>query len=768
MARFSPSLLCSFLVAGILGVSSFSHASPLVDKVDWPEMLAEHDLVWGKLPTFWDQAPFLGNGEQGTMMYKLNSKTLRWDVGCSAAHDHRPFEKDDLSEKHVEVLNRGRHFIGHLRLGLPEELTGGQSRLSLWDAEATGTLSSANGKASWRTLVHATEPVMKFEVMASGNLKDANFSYVAEKARSPRAVRAKTLRDPANPDPVLTTHPDGVKTAVHNLWAGGQTAVAYIEKEEEGTKSLWLSVQHSYPGKEAEADAVKAVKAAAAGDQDEWVKSHREWWHQYYPQSFVSTGDGYWDTFYWIQQYKLACATRDKGWIIDNQGPWLQPTAWSATWWNLNVQLSHAGVYKANRRGMGSALSHRLDLNRENLRLNIAEEYREGSYAIGRTASGWDLLGHVGQPGKREPMDNNIGRECGNLLWALHNVDLEYRYWQDTKLRDEVLYPLLVGAVNYYRHFLVEGSDGLLHLPSTHSPEFRNVEDCSYDLDLLRWGNGRLLELAGEKGLTSSDEPLILKWKDIEKRLVPTHVNETGRMLGKNAPLNGGHRHWSHLLAIYPLRTLTPETEADRELIDRSLKRWHSFGRGVAGYAFTGASCMASILGDGDGALKYLNTLKSYLKPSTMYSEIKLPVMETPLHGATAIQEMLFQSWGGRLRVFPSVPSAWTDVQFSKLRGEGAFLVTARWEKGATKWVFVESEVGGVVQVEPQISDADWVSTDEAKVSIVSLGVYRIETRPGEMVMFWPKGEARPEMRVESVPRRGAAHRFGLPKGYRK
>lgn len=126
-------------------------------------------------------------------------------------------------------------------------------------------------------------------------------------------------------------------------------------------------------------------------------------------------------------------------------------------------------------------------------------------------------------------MDNNIGRGCANLLWILHNVDLECRYWQDAELRDRVLYPLLVGVVNY-RHFLVEKPDGLLHLPSNHSPELRNVEDCSYDLDLLRWGVGRLLELADEKGLSSGKEPLVPIWKDIQTRLVPTHVNETGRM----------------------------------------------------------------------------------------------------------------------------------------------------------------------------------------------------------------------------------------------
>ena len=757
---------CFFWVIGCAICSpalSQSQIKAPARNVDWQAMLAQCDMVWGQFPKSWDQGPFLGNGEQGTLLYRIGNRELRWDVGCSAAHDHRPAEKDDLNEKHVEVLNRGRHFIGHLELRAPADLTGFQSRLSLWNAQATGTLTSADGSISWRTLVHATEPVMYFEIDCSGELEGTSLVYVTEQARSPRAIRSKNPRKPVNPDPGLNQQGE-ILAVIQQLVAGGQTVVAY-QTSKQGTKTrLWLSVQHSFPGDEALPAAVAAVKSAAQSKPESWVEAHRDWWHDYYQSSFLSTGDAYWDSFYWIQQYKLACATRDKGWIIDNQGPWLQPTAWNSTWWNLNVQISHAGVYQANRRGMGSALSHRLWVNRDNLALNVAESYRKDSYAIGRSASGWDLLAHAGQPGGRPPIDDNIGRECGNLLWGLHNVDLEYRYWVDTELRDEVLFPFLIKAVNYYRHFLVKEKDGLYHLPETYSPEYRRARDCTYDIDLLAWAVSRLLELAEEKGINATDEPLVEVWQELKTKLVPVHVDATGRMIGRGVALKGGHRHWSHLLAVYPLRTLTPETDADRQLIEKSLSHWRSFGRGFAGYAHTSASCMASMLGDGDRALEYLNALKRFLKPNTFYSEIKLPVMETPLHGATAMQEMVLQSWGGRLRVFPAVPSKWPDVQFSTMRGEGGFLVSGK----NRRWVLVVSQQGGEVEVAPNLGDAKWETTKGAKVSTVSEGVYRIQTKPGDWVLFWPKQESKPDATVAPVPREGKTVRLGLPNGYRE
>lgn len=450
---------------------------------------------------------------------------------------------------------------------------------------------------------------------------------------------------------------------------------------------------------------------------------------------------------------------------MDNQGPWLQRTAWNAIWWNLNAQVSHSGFATSNRRAMGSALSYRLDINRDNLARNVANEFRHDSYAIGRSSSGWDLLSHPGQPGSGRPgMDRQIGHECGNLMWALHNVDMEYRYWKDTDLRDRVLYPLLVRAVNYYRHFLVKETDGLWHLPQTYSPEYRLAEDCSYDLDLLRWGNGRLLELTAEMGVTKKEQPLITAWRQIEKNLVPSHVNETGRMIGRNVALTGGHRHWSHLLAIYPLRTITPETPEDRALIKLSLDHWHSFKSGLAGYSVTGGSCMAALLGDGDRALDFLNRLKRFLHPNTFYSEADaLPVIETPLHGATAIQEMLLQSWGGRLRIFPAVPRAWPASQFHQLRGEGAFLVSARREQGKTKWAVVQAESGGNVEVDPQLANARWSTSKGVTVKDIGEGVYEIETPPDGWVLFYAGGQARPDAVVTPVPRKGNSHRFGKP-----
>ena len=83
------------------------------------------------------------------------------------------------------------------------------------------------------------------------------------------------------------------------------------------------------------------------------------------------------------------------------------------------------------------------------------------------------------------------------------------------------------------------------------------------------------------------------------------------------------------------------------------------------------------------------------MKPSTMYAEATVaPVIESPPAGANTVNDMLLQSWGGVIRVFPAVPAAWADVTVHNVRAQGAFLVSARRTGGVTQFVRVVSLAG--------------------------------------------------------------------------
>lgn len=129
-------------------------------------------------------------------------------------------------------------------------------------------------------------------------------------------------------------------------------------------------------------------------------------------------------------------------------------------------------------------------------------------------------------------------------------------------------------------------------------------------------------------------------------------------------------------------RTTDTRTPAEKALIEKSLAHWVGFEGALQGYTFTGAASISAPPGKGDDALMYLGRLMSrFTQANTMYKESG-PVIETPLSAAQSLHDMVCQSWGDAIRVFPALPAARPDLVVHDFRTQGAFLLSAVREQG--------------------------------------------------------------------------------------
>jgi len=668
----------------------------------WRTFLAGQDMAWSRVPAGFFEAPFMGNGGMAASLYKhATRQRVQFTLGDSRVHDHQDAmgsvnNLGQTAELTNAVWGHARLPIGYLTLETAGDATGVDLRLSLWDAELTGTVQTTLGTIGLRAFLHAAEDLLVVVTAPDGGER-VSWSFTPHEAISPRARSNTPPPDYlANPDPVVTTTPDGGE-CVQDLVAGGQTATAWRHRvDEDGTSTLVASVAHSHPESSAADEAARAADHGAERPVVQLAGAHRRWWHDFYPRSFVSIPDARLQSFYWIQLYKMASATRIDRPVIGTAGPWLEPTGWPATWWNLNVQLEYWLIHPTGH-GELDSLTYELDHYGDNLTQNVPEAYRADSAAIGRTTQE-DLTngGTVAVPGT---VSKQALPEVGNLTWALHDAWLGYRHTMDDDVLRRVVYPLLRRAVNFYLHFLTEDADGRLHLPETFSPEYKIVPDCNYDLALLSWGCRTLLESADRLGIADELRP---RWRDVLDRLVDPPQGPDGLWIGAGVQLTSSHRHYSHLLWFYPLYLFDASTPEQRDLLERSLAHWVGFSGALQGYTFTGAASMSALMGEGDRAHEYLDTLlDDFIQPNTMYKEGSSPVMETPLSGAQSLHDMLIQSHGGTIRVFPAVPDAWEDAVISQLRTEGAFVVSAARRGGRTQFVHVESLAGEPCRVAP-------------------------------------------------------------------
>lgn len=696
--------------------------------VNWPAYMAQQDLHWNAVPQLWDEAPFVGNGVMGSMIFQSSENQLTIQIGRGDVQEHRT--ASGMGSTGEVLPDSSRLPVGYFTLNTVGKIEGCSLRLNLWDAEITGSVSTDRGELEILTFIHSEKNLLI--VQTTADLREIGFTYEwhPEEAFCPR-IKDKRVKTPdyraaydGNPDPVISKHRD-FNLCVQDLTGGGQTATAWTVKKRMKTKTLFASMAHSFPQPVAKTEAASVVKWGSNTKLESLLKSHRRWWHAFWPESFISLPDARMESFFWIQHYKMACAAKGGNLLADNQGVWLQPTGWPALWWNLNVQLAYSHMLPANHPELSVGLIEHLHKYRENLIYNVPEHMRHDSAAI-NTVSGQDLLAPMG-----DPLDPKLKRilSTGNLIWAMHNCYMQYRYTMDETLLRNKIFPLLKRSVNYYRHFLIEGDDGALHLPVTQSPEYGNVRDCTYDLSLLRWGCETLIECCD---ILKVDDPLLQKWKDILERLTPYPVDETGFMIGKDKPYAKSHRHYSHLMMLYPLSTMDLDDPAERALAMKSLLHWQSLPEALAGYSYTGSSSMFSLFGDGNMAEQRMEDFfEDKILPNTFYKEGS-PVIETPPAGARSIEDMLIQSWGNEIVVFPAVTDKWPDVSYADLRAEGAFLVSAVRKNGKIDFVTIESLAGSPCRIQTGIpGDIKIDGIDASAVKQLGKGLVELELPKG-------------------------------------
>ncbi|MER6913399.1 Tat pathway signal sequence domain protein [Streptomyces sp. NPDC000594] len=727
----------------------------------WRTVLDDADPRWRRIPRTWFEGPFLGNGLLGSGIYAEpgGRNAIRFNVQHSEVQDHRP--------EFGSLFGLARLPIGHFTLEPVGTLTAVDWRLRLQGAELTGTVTTTAGTLRLRAFIHTTASVLTVEIAPDAGERAFRWVFHPAEAISPRAAfRPLPEGYRANPPATVERHGE-LSAAVQPLLAGGEHVTAWRERTtRSGRRVLHVAVAHSFPRATARERALRSVRRASAVPYDVLVVPHRVWWDRYYRKSFLSLPDARLQRFHWIQLYKVASAARRDAPVMATCGPWLEPTPWPNTWWNLNVQLEYWLIHGSNHLEL-DAVTRALSEFRDQLTAEVAPAYRADSSGIPRTTDtrlvngGATASGEgygVGIPGRNPPTP-----EVGNLVWALHNVWLSYRHTMDESILRDTLFPLLRRAVTYYLHFLTPGPDGRLHLPKTFSPEYGvDAPDCNYDLMLLRWGCRTLLESAGILGVA---DPLADRWREVLARLTPYPVDAHGFMIGAGVPFAKSHRHYSHLLAIYPLYEVTGRTAEERELIERSLKRWVGFEGALQGYTFTGAASISALLGKGEDALRYLEQLMTrFIQPNTLYKESG-PVIETPLSASQSLHDMVCQSWGGVIRVFPALPAVWRDLVVHDFRTQGAFLLSAVREGGRTRWIRLRSEAGAPCAVRHGIEGPLEIRDGRGRpirYEEIGDGTVRLRLARGGTALITRVGD-RPPLRIRPVEPNAPAPSWGLP-----
>ncbi|VGO15380.1 hypothetical protein PDESU_03963 [Pontiella desulfatans] len=730
------------IVAVALGVL------PSVAQVEYEATLAPRNLLWenNDFSADWQNVGFIGDGQQGAsvLVDNVNSNDLRFLLS-----------RYDIVE-YPETGYWPRVFAGNVVISPKGKVADRTMEQDLYTGVLSGTITTDEGSMEWKAFAEREHGVLVVGVRGQGGEVGAKPNYRVERPvdtrhyfKQHRHYESKGWNQiPFAPEAKPMREVGGVQVLEQPMNNRGGFGVAFQSLESSRGWNWMLVALSADPGEDQAAAIRRAAEAslarvqvAASDGVDKLAASTDEWWKDYSEKSFLKIDeDPRWEKIYQIQLYKFGSASSEHSpYLIDNQGLWPWYCGWAGTWWNLNVQLSYFPMCSANRLDAGRSMIN-----------GINRMYKAGTLHANAAHNEWPGITVGRSSDYRGLKDQGWSREFGNLTWVLNNYWKYWKYSGEEQIGRD-LFPMLKDNLVFLTHFLEKKEDGKLHMAKSRSPEYEDVtgkgeplrEDTNYALMSLDWALRTAIEMNEELGM---DDPDSKGWKQTLADLTPLPVDEkTGFMVSANTAFEHGHRHYSHLLSIYPYHTVNVDQGPEaRALIQKSVDNWHSFGgRGAAGYTFTGGCAMYALLGDGDRALELLDQLPGRLKPNTMYREGGGPVIETPLSVVESVNYLLLQSWGGVVRVFPAVPSKWKNIEFRDLRCEGAHLVSAKRVDGKTQWIRIQSLAGEPLVVQTDIGQL----AADRDIAIQSIkgprGQQRwtIDLKKGETVLLTSKQE---------------------------
>ena len=471
----------------------------------------------------------------------------------------------------------------------------------------------------------------------------------------------------------------------------------------------------------------------------------------------VSAGEddaGLQELYFQFARYLLISASRPNGLPANLQGIWASgiDNPWGSKYTiNINTEMNY---WLAEPAGLGNTVLPLINL------IDMVRTPGSGTGSqVAQTyygARGFVIHHNTDLWGDADPID---GYQWG--IWPMGGAWLSLDAWDhyaftlDRKFLQARAWPILHDCSQFFLDYLVDDGSGHLVTGPSISPEnrYRLPDGTEHsltmgptmDIEIVRELFSRTLD-AGR--ILGEDQNFLKQVQAAKEKLPPFEVGKHGQLQEWQRDYDEpepGHRHISHLWALFPGTQITLEhTPALAKAARVSLERRLSFGGGQTGWSRAWVVNYWDHLHDGEQAYDSLRVMfRQSTFPNLMDTHPPgLFQIDGNLGAANGMLEALVQSrWmpeASEVELLPALPAEWPEGSVEGLHVRGGAELNLHWKAGKVAWLELHSVHDGNIRLFPPKGQvlAEARTAKGAKAPIDANGVIHLKAGVSYRVTF--------------------------------
>lgn len=263
----------------------------------------------------------------------------------------------------------------------------------------------------------------------------------------------------------------------------------------------------------------------------------------------------------------------------------------------------------------------------------------------------------------------------GEMGWLLYPFWEHYLITGDKEFLRNRLFPLLKEMGYFYEDFLVnKDKDGNFIFAGSISPESQPaglklslVNNSTFDIAGAKFCLSTLIKTCKILGVQQELSSKITKWQTILDELPPYLINDDGALKEWAWPGlkdDYAHRHSSHLITVWPLKEITPESPSEiYKAAQTALNKKDEYNYQDAGHGILHSALIAANLNNAKSVnskiLRLLKTDFYFTNLATAhYSNFKVFCTDVCNTMPAIMMEMLVNSTSEVIDLLPAVPES--------------------------------------------------------------------------------------------------------------